>query len=711
ARLLGLDRDEIVGRPFIRFVHPDHRSAGLAWYFASVVAAAAQPGRDAEHGELRCVTGDGSLLWIAVSWTITSPDSSGSQYAIVHMRDVTEHRAVQRELAAVRRRVEIAFDSAPIGNALIGADGRIVQANAALRSTLGYSDAEFRELTFADISHPDDRAGAVITFERLRSGELEVHETIKRYLHRDGHIIYARRVAAAARQPDGTAEYVLLQIEDITAERLAVAQLDQMTVRDQLTELATREFLARQLQLSRTPHTVVLIELDDPARMTSSLGRSGTDQLLVTVAQRLRSCCRDDDIIARLGDTEFAILLQEARPGAGRAVATRIRDAFSTPIHTQHAATTITAHVGIATDTGGTERLDTLLQQANLAAQTNKTSRRESWTTFHPAMLTASARRLALESDLRSAIAAGELSLQYQPIVDLTDGTIHSVEALSRWHHDALGAIAPDEFIPLAERSVLIDELTSWSLRTGCADLARWRARHPTAQHLAVAVNVSILSLAQPGFPTIVADCLTDNGIPPERLILEITETALAKADGATITNAHLIRKSGVRLAIDDFGAGYSSLSRLARLPITELKLDSALIRAHTATDYTFAAAALRAAVGIAADLNLTLVAEGIETQTQLDLLRQYGCTQAQGYLLGRPQSADTLEPNLATPPGQAHRTTSHKASPSQPTGSFTVSPSTDPPTSPPTSAARAGWIRQRRPRITSRSSRRGNVR
>jgi EAL domain-containing protein (putative c-di-GMP-specific phosphodiesterase class I) len=200
----------------------------------------------------------------------------------------------------------------------------------------------------------------------------------------------------------------------------------------------------------------------------------------------------------------------------------------------------------------------------------------------------------------------------------------------------------------LAERSALIDELTHWSLRTACADLASWRASHPGARQLAVAVNVSVLSLAKRGFPTIVADCLTDSGIPPDRLILEITETALAQADSVTLTNAQIIRESGVRLAIDDFGAGYSSLSRLARLPITDLKLDSALTRTPTAAAYKIAAAMLRAAVGIATDLDLTLVAEGIDTQTQLDLLRQYGCTQAQGYLLGHPQSARTLEPLLA---------------------------------------------------------------
>jgi diguanylate cyclase (GGDEF)-like protein/PAS domain S-box-containing protein len=588
---------------------------------------------------------------------VTSPDTAGSQYAIIHMRDVTEHRAVERQLAAVQRRVEMAFDSAPIGNAMVGMDGRILQSNRALHSMLGYSGAELCELTFVDISHPADRAGAAVTFDRLRSGELDVHETVKRYLHRDGHVVYARRVAAAVRRPDGSSEYVLVQLEDITAERLATAQLDEIAVRDQLTELATREFLARQLQLSSTPHTVVLVELDDPARVTSSLGRQATDQLLITVAQRLTSCCRGEDIIARLGDTEFAILLQDERTSAGAAVAARILDAFTTPIITGHSATTITAHVGIATDTGGTEGLDILLQQANLAAQTTKAAHREPWTTFRPAMLSASARRLALEADLRSAVAADELSIAYQPIVDLGDGTIHSLEALTRWQHDALGAIAPDEFIPLAERSTLIDELTAWSLRTACADLSSWRVKYPRAQHLAVAVNVSVLSLAKQGFPEIVADCLADYRIPPERLILEITETALAQADSPTIANAHHIASSGVRLAIDDFGAGYSSLSRLAKFPITELKLDSALTHTATNTDYRVAAALLRGTVSIAADLNLTLVAEGIETQTQLDLLRECGCTHAQGYLLGRPEPADMLEPMLATQPPGEHTT------------------------------------------------------
>jgi PAS domain S-box-containing protein len=227
--MLQYRRSAVVGRPFLNFVHPAQRAVSLARYFESVVAAAA-PGLvpAARYSELQCVAADGTPRWLAVTWTITSPDDCGLQYGIVHLRDVTHSNRLKRELAAVRARLALAFDHAPIGMAVVGLDGRLLETNRALHTLLGYDEDELANLTFVDITYPADRADAVAVFNGLRAGAVEVHETVKRYVHRDGHVIHARRVAAMARAEGEPAGYLLLQIEDITAERVATERLAEL---------------------------------------------------------------------------------------------------------------------------------------------------------------------------------------------------------------------------------------------------------------------------------------------------------------------------------------------------------------------------------------------------------------------------------------------------------------------------------------------------
>jgi PAS domain S-box-containing protein/diguanylate cyclase (GGDEF)-like protein len=612
----------------------------LARYFDAVVAAAAQLPPPVAHSELRCITAGGSPLWVAVSWTITPPDDAGRQFGIVHLRDITQEKATRRELATVRARLELAFDCAPIGIAVVGLDGRLLQTNRALQSLLGYQADQLAALSFLDITYPEDRADAVAVFDQLRDGSIKVHETLRRYLRRDGRVVYTRRIAAAAPGPDQRADYILLQIEGITAERRATDRLVELAESDPLTGLATRASLARHADLSGQPRSLVLAELNDLPHLTSVLGRAGLDQLIRQLARRLSSRCRSSDVLARVGDSDFAILAVDPQGTVGPAVASRLAEAFAEPIVVDGQPVGVSAHVGVATDPSGAQQLDALVQHATLEARTQNAAGRRPAVTFQPRMLAPSARQLALETDLRRALGTAQLTLVYQPIVDVADGTIRSVEALARWDHDALGAIAPEEFIPVAERSNLVDELMKWSLHTACTDLAGWRASHPRARDLAVAVNLSAISLANPAFAATVTACLDSSAIPANRLILELTETALAAADAA-IPNADLLRRLGVRLALDDFGAGYSSLVRLTRFPITELKLDRALT--HSSVRPETQRALVRASVNLAADLGLTVVAEGIETQEQLDLIRACGCPQAQGYLFAAPQTAADL--------------------------------------------------------------------
>jgi diguanylate cyclase (GGDEF)-like protein/PAS domain S-box-containing protein len=647
--LLRQAKQYVVGRPFLTFVHPEQRSASMASYFRAVVAAAAnQP--STEQGELLCLTGTGATIWVSVTWTITEPDAAGSQYGIVHLRDITVQKRAQRRLAKIQRRLELAFRCAPIGVAVVNPDGRLVESNPALQTMLGHSAAALSQLTFEDISHPEDRDGVPPLFEALLAGELESHDTVRRYLRSDGSVMFARRVLAMGDDTEGRGQYILLQMEDVTGERLARAELRERQLRDSLTGLATRESLAYELTISTMPRSLVVVELRDLSRLIGVLGPSYGDQILVQAAERLRLCSRETDLVARLDGNEFAILLDDVDGSAAELVAQRAAAELSEPMIIDQTSVRVSASIGSTIDPAGTEQLDALLQRADLALHINKGAGDHSWTSFDPTMLDSTARELVLESDLRLALDNGDVAVVYQPIYDLESGQLRSVETLSRWTHATLGQIEPTEFTGLADRVGLMGKLVQHTLRRACADLTAWRAEvGERANGLTVAVNVSPECLAGPDFPTMVANCLIEADVPAELLVLEITESALSQSDPAALANAETLRGLGIRLSMDDFGAGHSSLARLTQLPITDIKLDRSFIQDVTGPDAE--APIIRAIIAMAAELGLNVVGEGVETKDQLELLRRYRCAEAQGYLLGRPQPAERISHLLSRPP------------------------------------------------------------
>jgi diguanylate cyclase (GGDEF)-like protein len=494
--------------------------------------------------------------------------------------------------------------------------------------------------------HPEDRAASAEIFARIAAGEVGVDDAVRRYVRRDGGLIYTRRVAVALREPDGRVQCVLVQLEDVTGERLARAELRQRAARDPLTGLATGESLADELEVSGAARSLLVVAIRELSRVNGALGRRCGDQLLVAVAERLRGCCRDGDVVARLGGADFAILLDDGDRGSVSALAGRVTAALRAPFVLGDRTVRLAFNIGTAADPAGSQSLAALLHHADLAVQANTSSAAEEWTGFDPAMIDSSARAFTIESDLKAAVDRAELTLAYQPIVDVAAGTVRAVEALSRWRHPHLGEVSPAEFIPAAERIGVIAELTRWVLDTSCTDLARWRRDYPAAAELRVTVNVPPRCLSAVGFPEIVAECLTRASVPADRLILEITESALSLADATAVDNAKALRRMGLGLAIDDFGVGESSLARLARFPMTHLKLDRSFLDGVTGPEQE--APLVRATIAMAAELGLTLIAEGVETEQQLDLLRRYQCPQAQGYLLARPQPGTAIEPLLA---------------------------------------------------------------
>ena len=443
-------------------------------------------------------------------------------------------------------------------------------------------------------------------------------------------------------------------------------ELERRVSEDDLTGLANRLTFTTTLQEmvgAGRCLAVLFIDLDDFKTVNDTLGHAVGDELLVAVAARLTTGSRSDDVVARFGGDEFAILLADVSGKDAGRVAERFLGQLKAPFTLCGRTVSVRASGGIAVHDGGSvpsaeQRTVDLLRQADLAMYTSKGTRSRAITLFHDNMQSQMVARLALESDLHRALAEHEFSLEYQPIVDLRTGTAPSVEALLRWSHPTRGNVSPGEFIPVAEQTGMIVPLSLWVLREACAQLRHWDNR-PETEGLAVAINISGRLVMEPGIGAALARELFHAGVEPHRVILEITESLLMEDRSETVATLCQLRALGMRLSVDDFGTGYSSLSRLNTLPIDEVKIDQSFV-AQLQSDGP-ATTIVAATIAMAHGLGLRVTAEGVETERQLSKLTEMGCDEAQGYFFGRPVSAKELSDYLA-PAGPADEASQDEA-------------------------------------------------
>jgi predicted signal transduction protein with EAL and GGDEF domain len=341
-------------------------------------------------------------------------------------------------------------------------------------------------------------------------------------------------------------------------------------------------------------------------------------------------------MVARMGGDEFAVVLRgAAQPQASTQLGQRIIDVLSSPFEIDGHVVHIGTSVGVALAPIDGDDPETLLRHGDLALYRAKSEGRGQVSYFEPAMNERIEARRGLENALREAIGQGQFTLAYQPQFDLHDGRLIGVEALLRWPHPQRGLIAPDEFIPLSEETGLIVPIGRWVLQQACRDALRWPG------HVPVAVNVSAVQFARGALARDVEQALSDTGLPPRRLELEITETAMIKDPATVLSVLHQLRERGVRIALDDFGAGYSSLSHLRSFPFDQLKIDRSFVR--DAPERADLRAIIRGVATIADGMGMRTTAEGVETAEQMAAVRELGCTSVQGYLLGRPMAAEAI--------------------------------------------------------------------
>ena len=443
------------------------------------------------------------------------------------------------------------------------------------------------------------------------------------------------------------------QLEQSLAELSRLKeQLRYQAYHDPLTGLANRAMFAEQVdrQLARigdnTVLAVLFLDLDDFKLVNDTLGHAAGDRLLSLVGERIKSCIRSDDLAARLGGDEFALLLLD-EDGLGRAtaVANRVIESLRLPFPVQGQEVTVGGSIGIAVGRDPNQLADELLRNADVAMYTAKGGGKGRVAVFDPTMHAAIVARHALSAELARSIVRGELLVHYQPIVELATGRTTAVEALVRWRHPTRGIVGPDEFIALAEENGVILALGRWVLHESSLQAAAWIRDPNVAPEFAVSVNLSPLQVQQPEFIEEIESVLAETGLPPERLILELTETSMFQDTRATIHKLQALRARGVRIAVDDFGTGYSSLGYLRQFPVDILKIarDFVVPADREPNEWAFA----HAIVALGQTLGLQIVAEGIEEAGQADRLRQLGCEYGQGYHFAHPMAADELGARL----------------------------------------------------------------
>jgi diguanylate cyclase (GGDEF)-like protein len=440
----------------------------------------------------------------------------------------------------------------------------------------------------------------------------------------------------------------------LTLVREKTAALSHLALHDGLTGLPNRalvldrasQMLARTARQPGVTAGALFVDVDGFKRINDSLGHAAGDALLNVVAERLQATVRDHDTVGRLGGDEFVVLVESAASeSAADRLADRLVAAIRRPVELpgSRAKVTVTASIGVAV--GQYSSPDALLRDADLALYAAKAAGRDRYSLFDSSMQDHAQGRRALEADLATALQEGQLYLLYQPIFDLAAERIEGVEALLRWRHPVRGIVGPDEFIPLAEESGLIVPIGRWVLEQAARQAAAW-AR--AGRRIGVSVNVSAFQLGREDFAEDVRRTLEETALEPSSLLLEITETTMTRDIAAACRDLEQMKQLGVRIAIDDFGTGYASLAQLQRVPADILKVDRSFLA--SLDDDEQSVSLLQAIVGVGRSLSLKVLAEGIETAAQLDLVTEMGCELGQGYHLGRPTPAEVIDALLGLP-------------------------------------------------------------
>ena len=583
----------------------------------------------------------GWLFVVASGWLL---------YLLVH-RTLSAIARAEEDLMLRDRAIESSVSAICITDNL-ASDNPIVYVNPAFERITGYSSQEVlgrnpRLLQGTDLAQPE-----LIAVRAALHDQRPCHVVLRNY-RKDGSMYWNELNIAPVRNDAGMVTHYIGVHTDISDAKTHQDELARQANHDSLTGLPNRNLLWDRIDraCARTQRygdfaAVAFLDLDNFKVVNDSLGHSLGDHLLRAVAQRLQSSLRAMDTVARLGGDEFVLVLsdQKGEPSVSGELQ-RIVESFSQPFAVDGRDVFITASVGVALYPQDAKDPETLMKSAELAMYRAKESGRNGYQLYTAEMQTRVTERLALEGKLRRALERGEFSLHYQPQVDLRSKRIFGVEALIRWNQPDLGMVSPAKFIPLAEEKGLIVPIRAWVVRTACRQCKAWQdAGLPP---VTVAVNISARQFREKNLLQVVAQILTETGLNPRQLELEVTESVIMHDAQQIIASLQAFRDMGVKLSVDDFGTGYSSLSYLKRFPVDRLKIDQSFV--HDLGSDADDAAIAQAVITLGHTMGLRVIAEGVETPEQLAFLRRHECDEMQGYLFGKPMPADEFAKLLAS--------------------------------------------------------------
>ena len=641
---LGYQPEELVGKSVFDYVHPEEVELVSRW-FAEILENISPP------IEFRLRAADGTWRHMVIrNNRFDDPDVEG---IVVIARDVTQRKKTQEALKESESRLQVLFENSSDVISLINPDNTIRYISSSVKRALGYEPEELEGTLVSELVHQEDfdRFGRKIV-EEIQSGINPSRPIEARYQHTDGSWRHLETTFNVLIE-DPNVRGVVCTTRDVTERKHLEERLKHQAFHDLLTGLPNRYLLLDRLEqaLRRTRRqknqvAVLFMDLDRFKVVNDSLGHDTGDRLLVEVAKRLKGCLRPEDTLARFGGDEFTVLVEDlGEPADAVRVAERFMEVLREPFFFARQELFVKPSIGIALGSSRIKSPEDLLRDADTAMYRAK-AENSGYRVFEPVMYELSLRRLKTENELRRAIESEEFVVHYHPIVDLRSDEVWGVEALVRWQHPERGLLDPKEFVPAAEESGLVVPMGERVLKEACEQAKEWQERHPHLPPLVMAVNLSVRQLGRPGLARTIAGVLRESGLEARSLSLDITETVYVKTLEGNTGVLNDLKGLGVNICIDDFGAGYSSLSYLKRFPADALKVDRSFVRAlgEDVEDMVI----VKMIIDLAHTFGMEVIAEGVEIEEQLETLRSMGCDFAQGYYFVRPLPPEDVPKFLA---------------------------------------------------------------
>jgi diguanylate cyclase (GGDEF)-like protein/PAS domain S-box-containing protein len=607
-----------------------------------------EDGLDAYELEYRCITSDGRVVWYRNLVSVIR-EKGQSRWLRGLLVDITQRKQAEETVKSTENRFRTMFMSAPVGMLLVDlGTTNLLEVNPAYVNIIGRSVSEIKRVGWQYFTHPDDLKENIYKLEQLQLGKIDHFKMLKRFIKPDDSIVWAElTVSAIEDEEDMENPQYLAMLEDVTERKNLEEKIWYQANFDFLTNLPNRSMLHDRLNQSiikakrnKSEFAILLIDLDQFKDVNDTLGHDRGDELLIETSKRIQLCVRESDTVARLGGDEFIIILSELSylSGVGKVVQ-NIIDSLTEPFHLGKNTAYISASIGITLYPKDASETISLIKNADQAMYAAKKQGRNGYQFFTAAMQQSAQRRMQLVNDLRDAVKNEEFVLYYQPIVELANDRILKAEALIRWQHTNRGLVSPTEFIPVAEETRIINEIGDWVFLEAAKQSKRWQAL--LDKDFQINVNASPIQFEN------TADFswkkyLAALEISGSSIGIEITESLLMTSDQSALNTLLEFRDAGIQVSLDDFGTGYSSLSYLRKFDIDYLKIDQSFVQNldHDSDDLALCSAI----VVMAHKLGIKVVAEGIETQLQKDLLMSINCDFGQGYLFSRPVPANELE-------------------------------------------------------------------